>query len=169
MVQAYTQAYRSYPQLPVGSCVTARCRGSSPIGVDSALVWLAVRVAEVRCRVPGRGEVVAAGHGADRVPHRGTLRPAVLQSFRDRDTERVWRRERVPRLGPDVQRQAHKRLALLHRAETLEDLRVIRGNRLEKLRGDRAGQHSIRVNEQWRICFRWTDHGPVDVEVVDYH
>jgi proteic killer suppression protein len=93
----------------------------------------------------------------------------MIRSFRDKDTERVWRREHVRRLGADIQRQARKRLAVLHRAETLNDLAALRGNRLEPLRGDRAGQHSIRVNDQWRICFRWTDQGPEDVEIVDYH
>ncbi|CAN5854483.1 type II toxin-antitoxin system RelE/ParE family toxin [soil metagenome] len=93
----------------------------------------------------------------------------MLRSFRDKATERVWRGERVARLGRDVQRQAYIRLRRLHVAETLDDLRAMRGNRLEKLRGDRAGQHSIRINDQWRICFQWTDHGPQNVEIVDYH
>ena len=65
--------------------------------------------------------------------------------------------------------QAARRLTLLDSAETLRDLAALSGNRLEALRGDRAGQHSIRINAQWRICFRWTDDGPCDVEIVDYH
>lgn len=93
----------------------------------------------------------------------------VLRSFADSDTERVWNRQYVSRFGPDVQRAAYRRLGRLHAAESLEDLRAIPGNRLEKLRGDRAGCHSIRVNQQWRICFRWTELGPEDVEIVDYH
>lgn len=62
-----------------------------------------------------------------------------------------------------------RKLVTLDAAETLDDLRVPPGNRLEALRGDRAGQHSIRINQQWRICFTWTDAGPIDVEIVDYH
>lgn len=68
-----------------------------------------------------------------------------------------------------MQRAALRKLAVLDAAETLEDLRIPPGNRLEKLKGDRVGQHSIRINGQWRICFRWTDAGPADVEITDYH
>jgi proteic killer suppression protein len=68
-----------------------------------------------------------------------------------------------------LSRQALKKLAILDAAEILETLRVPPGNRLEALRGKRAGQHSIRINDQWRICFRWTEDGPRDVEIVDYH
>jgi proteic killer suppression protein len=93
----------------------------------------------------------------------------VLRSFRDRDTERVWQRLSVRKLGPDVQRAALRKLAILDAAEALQDLRVPPGNRLEKLKGDRSGQHSIRINDQWRICFRWTTAGPEDVEITDYH
>jgi proteic killer suppression protein len=93
----------------------------------------------------------------------------VLQSFSDKDTERVWRRERVPKLHPDLQRVALRKIAILDAAESLSDLRVPPGNRLEKLGGDRSGQHSIRVNDQWRICFRWTKAGPEDVSIADYH
>lgn len=93
----------------------------------------------------------------------------MLLSFRDRDTEAVWHRQRTRKLGPAVNRTAHRKLLVLHAAQSLDDLRVPPGNRLEKLRGDRAGRHSIRVNDQWRICFRWTPAGPEDVEIVDYH
>jgi toxin HigB-1 len=93
----------------------------------------------------------------------------VIQSFADADSERVWRRERVRRFGADLQRIANRKLLMLDAAETLADLRVPPGNRLELLRGDRAGQHSIRVNDQWRICFTWTPAGPEKVEVTDYH
>jgi proteic killer suppression protein len=93
----------------------------------------------------------------------------VLRSFRDRDTERVWRRQQVRKLGPDVQRSALRKLLILDAAETVQDLRVPPGNRLEKLKGNRSGQHSIRINDQWRICFRWTAPGPEDVEITDYH
>jgi proteic killer suppression protein len=93
----------------------------------------------------------------------------VIQSFADGDSERVWRRQRVQRFGADLQRMANRKLLMLDAAETLADLRVPPGNRLELLRGDRAGQHSIRVNDQWRICFTWTPVGPENVEIADYH
>jgi proteic killer suppression protein len=92
-----------------------------------------------------------------------------IQSFADANTEKVWRRQRAARLGTDIQRAAQKKLRLLNAAGTLGDLRVPPGNRLEKLTGNRAGQHSIRVNDQFRICFTWTAAGPADVEIVDYH
>lgn len=93
----------------------------------------------------------------------------MIQSFADAATEKVWRRERVRGLGPDVHRQAHRKLLQLNVATTLGDLRVPPGNRLEKLAGDRAGQYSMRVNDQFRICFAWTRQGPELVELVDYH
>lgn len=78
-------------------------------------------------------------------------------------------RQRVKRLDPRIQRKALMKLLLLDAAHELEELRVPPGNRLEALRGDRQGQHSIRINDQWRICFLWTPAGPRDVEIVDYH
>jgi proteic killer suppression protein len=93
----------------------------------------------------------------------------VLRSFRDQDTEAVWLRQRSRRLDTPAQRAAWRKLAMLDAAEILADLRVPPGNRLEKLSGDRGGQYSIRINRQWRICFRWSDSGPEDVEIVDYH
>ena len=93
----------------------------------------------------------------------------MLQSFGDRDTERVWQRAAIRKFHGDLQRTALRKLAILDAAETLTDLRVPPGNRLEKLRGDRDGQHSIRINDQWRICFRWTKAGPEDVTITDYH
>jgi toxin HigB-1 len=93
----------------------------------------------------------------------------VLRSFRDKDTEAIWRRQRSPRFDGPTQRAAWRKLAMLDAAEILADLRVPPGNRLEKLTGNRAGQYSIRVNQQWRICFYWSDAGPEDVEIVDYH
>ncbi len=92
-----------------------------------------------------------------------------MRSFRDRDTERVWQRQVVRRFGTDVQRTALRKLVMLDAAETLEDLLVPPGNRLEKLKGSRRGSYSIRINDQWRICFQWTDAGPEEVEIVDYH
>ena len=92
-----------------------------------------------------------------------------LRSFADKDTERIWRRERSRKLDQPTQRAALRKLLILDAAEALDDMRFPPGNRLEKLRGDRAGQYSIRVNQQWRICFRWPSAGPENVELVDYH
>ena len=93
----------------------------------------------------------------------------VIASFRDADTERVFLRERAKKLPAGVQRRAHRKLLLLNAARSLADLKVPPGNRLEKLSGDRSGQHSIRVNQQWRICFRWDRGDARDVELTDYH
>lgn len=93
----------------------------------------------------------------------------MIQSFADRDTERLFRRERVRRFPVELQRVMLRKLGLVDAAELLDDLRVPPGNRLEKLKGDRAGQHSIRVNDQWRICFRWKDGNAYDVQIADYH
>ena len=93
----------------------------------------------------------------------------VLQSFRNKDTERVWQRQRSKRLDQATQRAALRRLLIMDAADEIGDLRVPPGNRLEKLKGDRATTYSIRINDQWRICFRWTTAGPEDVEIVDYH
>ena len=94
---------------------------------------------------------------------------SMIRSFRDRETEKVFVRERSRRLPPDVQRRAHRKLLLLDAAEAVEDLRVPPGNRLERLSGDRAGLYSIRVNDQWRVCFRWERGNAHDVEITDYH
>lgn len=93
----------------------------------------------------------------------------VIQSFADEQTRKVWAREHVRQFGPELQRSAQKKLRLLNAAETINDLRIPPGNRLEKLAGDREGQHSIRINDQYRICFVWTSAGPTDVQIVDYH
>ncbi len=93
----------------------------------------------------------------------------VIKGFADRDTERLFNRERVRCYPAALQRPMLRKLVAVDAAEALEDLRVPPGNRLEKLKGDRAGQHSIRVNDQWRICFRWADGNAHDVELVDYH
>jgi proteic killer suppression protein len=93
----------------------------------------------------------------------------VLGSFADKDTEVIWNRRRVRKFDPVTARIALRKLLILDAAVTLNDLRVPPGNRLEKLKGDRAGQHSIRINDQWRICFKWTGSGPTEVEIVDYH
>lgn len=93
----------------------------------------------------------------------------MISSFADRDTEAVWRREFVRKFGPDVQRADLRKLTQIHAAARLDDLRGPPGNRLEALRGDRDGQFSVRVNEQWRIRFRWKDGAAHDVELTDYH
>ena len=81
----------------------------------------------------------------------------MLRSVRDKETEAIWRRQRSRQLDTTTQRAAWRKLAMLDAAETLGDLRVPPGNRLEKLAGDRTGQHSTRVNRQWRVCFRWSE------------
>lgn len=93
----------------------------------------------------------------------------MIASFRDRHTEAIFQRRVVRRLPAEVQRGAKIKLDLLDVAETLGDLRNPPGNRLEVLRGDREGQYSIRVNDQWRICFRWDGGNAYDVEFCDYH
>jgi proteic killer suppression protein len=95
----------------------------------------------------------------------------MIKSFADDQTRLVFSRQRVPALGPDLQRAAWKKLAILHAAGALQDLRVPPrgGNRLEKLSGRREGQYSIRVNDQWRICFEWRGGDAYSVEITDYH
>ena len=93
----------------------------------------------------------------------------MIRSFRNKRTESLWNRRRVPGIDPKIQQTALRKLRMLAAAVSLEDLRVPPGNRLESLRADRKGQHSIRINDQWRICFVWRDGGAEDVEVVDYH
>ena len=93
----------------------------------------------------------------------------MIRSFRDKDTERIWQRERSRKFPSDLQRLALRKLIMVDAAESLQDLRAPPGNRLEKLLGDREGQHSIRINDQWRICFTWRNGDAPDVEVTDYH
>ena len=92
----------------------------------------------------------------------------MIRSFKDRDTRRFFEGHRVPAFQGFAD-QAARRLTLLDSADALQDLAGLPSNRLEVLRGDRAGQHSIRINSQWRVCFRWDADGPCDVEIVDYH
>ena len=93
----------------------------------------------------------------------------MIRGFRDRDTERLFNRQPVRKVGSDLQRVALRKLRQLDAATVLEDLSIPPGNRLEKLSGDRTGQYSIRLNDQWRICFRWDKGEASDVEIVDYH
>jgi proteic killer suppression protein len=93
----------------------------------------------------------------------------MIKSFADRETEKIFQREFSRRLPPDLQRRARIKLEMLDAAESLEDLRMPPANYLEALTGDRAGQHSIRVNRQWRICFVWRTGDAYAVTLVDYH
>jgi toxin HigB-1 len=93
----------------------------------------------------------------------------MIQDFKDKETQKVFERERSRKLPSDIQQVALRKLRMLNRAETLQDLRIPPANRLERLVGDREGQHSIRINDQWRICFVWQDGDALDVEIVDYH
>ena len=94
----------------------------------------------------------------------------MIRSYRDRETERFAEGEKVRKWEP-IRRQSEKRLRILDAATSLGDLAVLNSNRLEALKGDRKGQYSIRINDQWRICFRWSKDqpGPSDVEIIDYH
>jgi proteic killer suppression protein len=93
----------------------------------------------------------------------------MIRSFRDGETALIWTGRRSAALPPDIQSVALRKLMMLNRARTLLDLRVPPANRLEPLKGRRAGQWSIRINRQWRICFRWREGDANDVEIVDYH
>ena len=93
----------------------------------------------------------------------------MIKSFATKETERLFAREPVRRLPATLHRLMLRKLVQLDAVEQLAELRIPPGNRLERLHGDRAGQHSIRVNEQWRICFRWRDGDAFEVEIVDYH
>lgn len=93
----------------------------------------------------------------------------MIRSFKDRDTERVFQRIRIRKLSLSLQRAAQRKLIMIDAAAAIEDMRIPPGNRLEKLSGDRKGQYSIRINDQWRVCFVWRGRDAHDVEIVDYH
>jgi len=93
----------------------------------------------------------------------------VIRNFKDKETQKIFERQRSRKLPSEIQQVALRKLRMLNRAETLQDLRVPPANCLEQLIGNRAGQYSIRINNQWRICFRWKDSDAMDVEIVDYH
>ena len=93
----------------------------------------------------------------------------MIKSFADKSTAALFAGKRVKEWGPDLTRQAQRKLAMLNRAASLDDLKVPPGNRLELLVGDREGQHSIRINDQWRVCFEWREGDTWSVEIVDYH
>ena len=93
----------------------------------------------------------------------------MIKTFRNRDTERIYKRQRVKRFSLSIQKFAQRKLDLIDGADLIDDLRTPPGNRLEKLSSNRKGQYSIRINDQWRICFRWGSGQATDVEIVDYH
>ncbi len=93
----------------------------------------------------------------------------MIKTFKCKETEGIYEGRLSRRLPQEIQRAAARKLEMLSAATRLESLKVPPGNRLEKLSGDRAGQYSIRINEQWRVCFVWNDGDPYDVEIVDYH
>lgn len=93
----------------------------------------------------------------------------MIKSFADSETEKIFKRTYSKKLPDDIQRRGRRKLAMIDAASQIKDLRVPPGNRLEKLKGDRAGQHSIRINQQWRICFRWDSGDAFEVEITDYH
>jgi toxin HigB-1 len=93
----------------------------------------------------------------------------MIRSFKSKEAEKIFFRTRSKKLPGDIQDVAFRKLRMLHRAMTLQDLRVPPANRLERLKGDRQGQYSIRINDQWRICFLWEGGHAFDVDIVDYH
>ncbi len=93
----------------------------------------------------------------------------MIRNFADKEAEKIWDGTPSRRLPADLQTIARRKLRMLNNAENLNDLRVPPANRLEALKGDRRGQYSIRINDQWRICFRWADGDAHDVQIVDYH
>lgn len=93
----------------------------------------------------------------------------MIKSFRDSETEKIYIRERSRKLPPDIQQVALRKLRMVNNAKTINDLRVPPANRLEKLSGKRSGQYSVRINDQWRICFVWKNGDAIDVEITDYH
>lgn len=93
----------------------------------------------------------------------------MIKAFRDAETERLWNEERSRRIPASLHRAALKKLQMLNAAGALSDLALPPGNRLERLRGDRQGQHSIRINDQYRVCFEWREGNAYDVEITDYH
>lgn len=93
----------------------------------------------------------------------------MIKSFKDALTESIWQRQRVKGFPSDLYKMARRKLGFLEDAVELEDLRIPPGNRLEALKGDRSGEYSIRINDQWRVCFRWIEGNAFDVEIIDYH
>ena len=93
----------------------------------------------------------------------------MIKSFHGKESEKIWAGQHSRRLPQEIQQIARRKLRMLNNARTLKDLRIPPANRLERLKGDRTGQYSIRINDQWRICFFWKEGDVFDVEIVDYH
>jgi toxin HigB-1 len=93
----------------------------------------------------------------------------MILNFADKETERIWVGEVSRRLPTEIQSIARRKLRMINNARRIDDLRIPPANRLEALKGNMKGQHSIRINDQWRICFRWSEAGVADVGIVDYH
>jgi toxin HigB-1 len=93
----------------------------------------------------------------------------MIKSFRCKETEKIFHREYSRKLPENIQKAALRKLRMIHQSYTREDLKVPPANRLEKLSGNRKGQYSIRINDQWRICFEWHENNAINVEIVDYH
>ena len=93
----------------------------------------------------------------------------MIKAFKDSETEKIYSRERSRELPSDIQQVALRKLRMINNAKNINDLRIPPANRLEKLSGNRAGQYSIRINDQWRVCFTWKDGDAVGVEITDYH
>jgi proteic killer suppression protein len=93
----------------------------------------------------------------------------MIKSFQEKETAKIWSGQRSRRLPQSIQQIARRKLRMLNNARTLDDLRIPTANRLERLKGNRAGQYSIRINDQWRICFNWRQGDAFDVEIMDYH
>ncbi len=166
------------PNGPIGSATSQPPWGGSPIPARPPGDTLGGSLAQ-RVR-PGKAWALACLHrprdARKLVPTHDTcyvirkfgLPFPMIRSFRCRETEALFMRRRSRRFGP-IERQARRKLLMLDAAAVLDDLRSPPGNRLEALRGDRAGVYSIRINDQWRLCFVWTPRGPEEVEIVDYH
>ncbi len=93
----------------------------------------------------------------------------MIKSFKCKETEKIWNEQRSKKFPPSIQNRAFRKLRLLDSSENFQDLKIPPSNHFESLSGDRYGQHSIRVNKQWRICFNWVDMNATNVEIVDYH
>jgi len=93
----------------------------------------------------------------------------MIRTFKDKEAEKIFKRERSKRLPEEIQRIAFRKLRMINRSQNINDLRVPPANRLEKLKGSRTGQYSVRINNQWRVCFEWHNNDAFKVEIVDYH
>ena len=114
-------------------------------------------------------ELTPERHNALRYITYNVIVAFVIRSFRDKRTQTIYRGDRVRGLAVDIQQRARRKLRMIDAATVIDDLRIPPSNRPEKLKGDRRGQHSIRINDQWRIFFVWKDSSASDVEIVDYH